>query len=188
MSKLFYVIGASGAGKDTLMTYARTKINGEKPVLFAHRYITRQPDAGGENHVYLTAEEFKLRAEAGFFALFWESHDKHYGVGTEINKWLQQGFSVVVNGSRQYLPIAKQLYPDLVVVMICASPEVIAQRLAGRGRESAEEIEKRIKRSDEISGDLSGCLHIENNDSIESAGDRLIDIITLAKQFEVAEK
>jgi len=188
MSKLFYVIGASGAGKDTLMNYARTKINGEKPVVFAHRYITRLPDAGGENHVYLTVEEFKLRSEAGFFSLFWESHGKYYGVGTEINNWLNTGHNVVVNGSRQYLPRAQQLYPDMLVILIEASPDTIAKRLAGRGRESAEEIEKRIKRTEEIDCDLSNCIRIQNDDTVESAGDRLVNIITLAQHLETTEK
>jgi ribose 1,5-bisphosphokinase len=177
MSKLFYVIGASGAGKDTLMNYARTKVNGREPVLFAHRYITREPGAGNENHVHLTVEEFKLRTEAGFFALYWDSHDKHYGIGCEIDNWLSKGFNVVVNGSRQYLPVARQLYPGLIVILICASPEVIGRRLDRRGRESAEEIAKRIKRTDEINCDLSNCIHILNDNSVESAGDELVNII-----------
>ncbi len=178
MNKLFYVIGASGAGKDTLMNYARVKINGEKPVIFAHRYITRPTDGGNENHVHLTPEEFIPRANAGFFALHWESHGRYYGIGTEINNWLAKGFNVVVNGSRQYLPVAQQLYPEMIVVLIEASPAVIAQRLAGRGRETADEIEARIRRTDEINCDLSNCIKIQNNDVIGAAGDELANVIS----------
>ena len=188
MSKLFYVIGASGAGKDTLMNYARLKINGQKPVVFAHRYITREPGNSNENHVYLSPEEFKLRAGNGCFALHWESHDKHYGIGTEIDSWLDKGFNVVVNGSRQYLPVAQQLYPEMAVVLIGASPEVISQRLAGRGRESVEEIAKRIKRSEEIDCDLANCIHLQNDGSVEVAGDELVNIITLNKLESINSK
>jgi ribose 1,5-bisphosphokinase len=181
MSKLFYVIGASGAGKDTLMNYARVKINGQKPVVFAHRYITREPGNSNENHVYLSPEEFKLRAGTGCFALYWESHDKYYGIGNEIDGWLDKGFNVVVNGSRQYLPTAQQLYPEISVILIEASPEVISRRLAGRGREDADEIAKRIKRSEEINCDLADCIHLQNDGSVESAGDELVNIITQSK-------
>ena len=181
MSKLFYVIGASGAGKDTLMNYARVKINGERPVIFAHRYITRPTDGGNENHVHLTPEEFSLRASGGFFALHWESHGKYYGIGTEINHWLANGFNVVVNGSRQYLPVAQQLYPEMIVILIEASPAVIAERLAGRGRETADEIEARIRRTDEINCDLSNCIKIQNNDAVESAGAELVNVIASLK-------
>jgi ribose 1,5-bisphosphokinase len=177
MSKLFYVIGASGAGKDTLMNYARIKINGEKPVIFAHRYITRPAGGGNENHVHLTPEEFSLRAAGGFFALHWESHGKYYGIGTEINNWMAGGYNVVVNGSRQYLPVAQQLYPDLIVVLVEADPSVIAERLAGRGRETADEIEARIRRTHEINCDLTNCIKIQNNSAIELAGDELANII-----------
>jgi len=178
MSTLFYVIGASGVGKDTLMNYARTKINGEKPVIFAHRYISRPPGNGNENHVHLTISEFKLRLGAGFFALHWESHGNLYGIGAEINTWLEKGCNVVLNGSREYLPVAQQRYPEMTVILIEATPETISSRLAGRGRETAEEIEKRIRRSSQLNCDLSNCIKIQNNGSIENAGDELINIIS----------
>ena len=111
MSTLFYVIGASGAGKDTLMNYARSTINGAEPVIFANRYITRPPFTGNENHIHLSREEFEARINANLFALYWESHEQYYGIGTEINGWMECGFNVVVNGSRQYLPVAQQRYP-----------------------------------------------------------------------------
>jgi ribose 1,5-bisphosphokinase len=188
MSKLFYVIGASGAGKDTLMNYARAKINGNERVIFAHRYITREPGNGNENHVYLSPEEFKLRANAGCFALYWESHGKHYGIGSEIDQWLGMNFNVVVNGSREYLTVARQLYPAIIVILVTASPEVISERLAGRGRESADEIEKRIKRTDEINCDLTDCIQIQNDASIENAGDELVNIVILSKLESIISK
>jgi ribose 1,5-bisphosphokinase len=177
MSKLFYVIGASGAGKDTLMNYARTSLNGSEPVIFAHRYITRAPFTGNENHVYITPQEFRLRADAGCFALYWESHGQFYGIGSEINAWMEKGFNVIVNGSRQYLPVAQQLYPDLTVILIDCSPEVISLRLANRGREGASEIKKRIARTAEISADLTNCIKILNDGEVEDAGNALINII-----------
>ena len=46
-ARLFYLVGASGSGKDSLLGYARGKLAGAPDVLFAHRYITRPADAGG---------------------------------------------------------------------------------------------------------------------------------------------
>lgn len=177
MSKLFYIIGASGAGKDTLMNYAREKINGSQKVIFVHRYITRPPLAGNENHVHLTEREFKARIEANLFALHWESHGKYYGIGVEIINWMQLGFNVIVNGSREYLPIARQHFPKLVTVLIDASPDIIAERLLKRGREDATEIKKRLNRTKEISTDLNNCVKILNDSAIEIAGDLLVQLI-----------
>ncbi len=185
MSRLFYVIGASGAGKDTLMNYARTKINGLQPVIFAHRYITRPPFTGNENHVSLSGEEFKSRIKANLFALYWESHGNYYGIGNEINTWMEKGYNVVVNGSRQYLPVAQQLYPGMKVILIDASPEIINDRLSSRGREDANEIEKRIARTAEISADLGNCIKIQNDGTVEDAGDELIGIISLTQKLYI---
>jgi ribose 1,5-bisphosphokinase len=177
MSTLFYIIGASGAGKDTLMNYARTNLHPSEKVIFSHRYITRPPFFGNENHVYLTPEEFKLRINTGCFALHWESHGQFYGIGCEINAWMERGFNVIVNGSRQYLPVARQLYPEMAVILIDASADVISQRLASRGREDAAAIEKRIARTAEITTDLKNCIKIQNDGEVEEAGNELINII-----------
>lgn len=183
MSKLFYVIGASGAGKDTLMNYARNHINGFERVIFAHRYITRPPFTGNENHVHLTVEEFLLRMNAGLFALSWESHGQHYGIGLEINMWMEKDFNVIVNGSRQYLPIAQQLYPDMKVILIDANPEIIIERLTSRGRENALDIEKRMARTAEIDADLKNCIKIQNNGSVDEAGKKLLNMISITQKM-----
>jgi ribose 1,5-bisphosphokinase len=185
MSKLFYVIGASGAGKDTLINYARTHINGSENVIFTHRYITRPPFTGNENHISLTKEEFQQRIKANLFALYWESHGNFYGIGQEINTWMANGFNVVVNGSRQYLPVARQIYPDLDVILVTASDETINQRLASRGREDAGEIEKRIARTAEISADLANCIKLQNNGTVEDAGNEFVNIVCLKQKLYI---
>ena len=177
MSALFYIIGASGAGKDTLINYARNTINGAGQIIFAHRYITRPPNSGNENHVHLCKHEFQQRMEANFFALNWESHGNFYGIGCEVDTWLNSGFSVVVNGSREYLPVVRQLYPALKVILIVADEEAISNRLSNRGRESAAEIENRIARTSQISTDLENCIKLENNSTIAEAGDSLVNVI-----------
>ncbi|MBV8262011.1 MAG: phosphonate metabolism protein/1,5-bisphosphokinase (PRPP-forming) PhnN, partial [Paraburkholderia sp.] len=100
---LIYVMGPSGAGKDTLLRYARGRLARES-VVFAHRYITREDSGGGggENHIALTEAEFETRSQRGLFALQWRSHALRYGVGVEIDQWMALGCTVVVNGSRAY--------------------------------------------------------------------------------------
>ncbi|HTR31773.1 MAG TPA: phosphonate metabolism protein/1,5-bisphosphokinase (PRPP-forming) PhnN [Puia sp.] len=171
MPQLFYIVGASGVGKDSLMDYARLQINGSMPVLFAHRYITRPAKEGNENHVFVSPEEFRLRRDKGLFALHWISHGLYYGIGKEIDAWLESGFHVAVNGSRQYLPVALQRYPTLVTIVIEADPEIIRRRLESRGRETADEIEKRIRHMP-----LSGPARITilNNGPLEEGGNQLI--------------
>jgi len=145
-ARLIYLMGASGSGKDTLLRWLRAHLRAEEPVLVAHRYITR--DSGGtEDALALTPEEFVRRAALGCFALRWASHGLQYGIGIEIDTWLACGAAVIVNGSREHLEAAHQRYPALTAVEITVDPSVLAQRLAGRGRESADQIQERLTRA-----------------------------------------
>jgi ribose 1,5-bisphosphokinase len=175
MAQLIYIVGASGVGKDSLMHYARQRLNGSVPILFAHRYITRPVAGASENHIAITPEEFRLRKAGGLFALDWESHGLYYGIGREINDWMISGFHVVVNGSRQYQPVAKERYPHLVTIVIEADPEIILQRLQNRGREEAADIANRVKRQPPL--DKDGLILITNNGFLEEAGETLVNVL-----------
>lgn len=175
--QLFYVVGPSGAGKDSLMAYAREQIGGRAPVFFVHRYITRPADAGGENHVAVSRAEFAQMKAHGLFALDWESHGLCYGVGREIDHWLARGARVVLNGSRAYLSEASRRYPDLCVVLVEVSAEALRRRLETRGRESAGEIERRIARAGEFNLEHPNLVRVPNNRELSEAGDRLTTLL-----------
>jgi ribose 1,5-bisphosphokinase len=177
MSRLLYIVGASGVGKDSVMAYARDRLDPDAQVAFAHRYITRPADAGGENHIFLTRSEFRLRRSKGCFCLDWESHGHLYGVGMEATLWLAAGIVVVANGSRAYLPEARQRVRGLLPVEIRATGEVLADRLARRGRESPAEIRTRIERASALELDEPDVVVIDNSGPIEVAGSALLALI-----------
>jgi len=170
---LFYVIGPSGSGKDSLINYARRK-NVDGRILFAHRYITR-PTGGHENHVVLSDAEFARRSALGFFALEWASHSLHYGIGVEIDLWLATGSSVVVNGSRSYLATALKRYPELRIIVIDTEPAILKARLTARGREGSSEIEKRITINRSWRPPAGAhFVTIDNSGDLPAAGERIL--------------
>lgn len=174
--RLLYVIGPSGCGKDSVMGYAREHCD-PASALFAHRYITRPADAGGENHVQLTEDEFRARLDAGLFALNWESHGFCYGIGREIDLWMAAGLNVVANGSRGYLPEAAKLYPDLIPVLMSVNMDVLEERLSSRGRESAEEIERRLGRARAFCVEHENLVTIDNSGPLDQAGVSLLNLL-----------
>jgi len=174
--KLMYVMGPSGCGKDSVMEYARKRCPGGEAA-FAHRYITRPADAGGENHVFLHPDEFHARLERGLFALNWDSHGFRYGLGHEIDGWMEAGLNVVMNGSRAYLPEAAQRYPDMVPVLIRVDADILRQRLMGRGRESQAEIERRLERAREYDVTHPGLVELDNSGELAVAGEALLSLI-----------
>lgn len=139
MARLIYLMGPSGAGKDCLLSALRNATPQNRVV--AHRYITRPADAGAENHVALSKQEFIQRAEQGLFALHWQAHQHCYAIGIEINLWLQHGLDVLVNGSRAYLPEAQRRYRhQLLPLCLTVSPAILAQRLRQRGGKIANKL------------------------------------------------
>ncbi|MQX36885.1 phosphonate metabolism protein/1,5-bisphosphokinase (PRPP-forming) PhnN [Roseospira navarrensis] len=177
---LVYVIGASGAGKDTLIEWTRNRLaeeNPAAPLAFAHRYMVGSGRPATALHVPLGHQEFAAREAAGLFALVWESLGLRYAVGAEIDLWRAAGLTVVVNGSRAYLPVVAQRYPDVRPVLISTAPEVLRRRLEARGRESAAEIEQRLQRAAEIQVEHPALARVDNSGPLEAGGARLMALL-----------
>ncbi|WBU51932.1 phosphonate metabolism protein/1,5-bisphosphokinase (PRPP-forming) PhnN [Paracoccus sp. SCSIO 75233] len=155
------VVGPSGAGKDTLMRAAASAL---PEICLLRRAITRPEDAGGEDFEGVTEAEFARRQAAGDFVLNWDAHGLRYGVPQ------MQGQGVwLVNLSRRVLPEAAQALPGLAVIHVTAAPEVLAARLAERGRETAEDIAARIAREAEFDAAGLPVITIDNSGALADA-------------------
>lgn len=186
-NRLLYVVGPSGSGKDSIMAYARAQLAGQPMVQFAHRYITRPAHAGGENHIALSQAEFNARIQAGLFAMHWQSHGNSYGIGNEINQWLGKGITVVVNGSREYLPQAMKNYPELLPVTIEVAPDILKQRLMSRGRETEGDIEARMNRNRIMQLSHPDGIVLHNNGTLDEAGNVLVNLIEQHNKVTLCE-
>lgn len=187
--RLFYLMGASGAGKDSLLQGCRSRAFGARPpLLVAHRYITRAPDTRGENHVYLAPAEFEQRVELGAFALYWSANGYRYGIGREVDQWLAQGSQVLVNGSREYLEQARARYEEqLVPVLVRVDPQRLRARLVARDRESSAEIDARVRRARALEEQMpADCLIVDNNGPLEDAVARLVEVIRDVSDAELS--
>lgn len=171
---LFYVMGPSGAGKDSVLGRARALLPADSPVVFAHRYITRPPEASGENHVALSGPEFALRRTHGLFAFHWQAHGNHYGIGREIHAWRKAGLTVVVSGSREHFQNVAGVDPDTYPVLITAPAERLRERLAARGREDEAAAARRLERSDAYDVHDPRLITITNDGPLDDAAMALV--------------
>lgn len=177
---IIYVMGPSGAGKDSVLRYARERVGGRHPIVFAHRYITRPPTPDDENHIALSEPEFDLRHARGLFAMSWTAHGLRYGIGAEIAPWREAGLVVVVSGSRSHFQQALGSAADVIPVVITASATTIAARLAARGRESAAAIAERLGRGKAFAVSHAALVTIDNSGPIERAGEQLTELLIVA--------
>jgi ribose 1,5-bisphosphokinase len=182
--RLVYVMGPSGSGKDSVIGYARAR-HGDLPhIAFAHRYITRPAAAGGENHVELAPAEFLARRNAGCFALSWRSHGNDYGLGREIDGWMESGLSVVANGSRAHFANAATRYSDLVPVLVHVDPAQLRERLRTRDREDAAGRANRLAQAAIDPPDHPSLVVIDNNGLLSAAGEALVALLRRLKALE----
>jgi ribose 1,5-bisphosphokinase len=174
------VVGPSGAGKDSVMSYAARHFAGEPRLGFVRRVITRPPDAGGEAHEAVDAAGFQARAAAGAFAVSWDAHGLSYGIPRETLDQLSEGMTLVANGSRSALPAFAAAYERLKVVLITARADILAARLAARGRESTEAIARRLDRAVPEIVVAADTVVIDNSGALEEAGDALVRLLASA--------
>ena len=183
---LVYVMGPSGAGKDSVLGRARALLDDDLPVVFAHRYITRPADTGGENHVALSVAEFELRRGWGLFAFDWEAHGNRYGIGLEIQAWRRLGLTVVVSGSREHFKTAGGIDEDTLPVLITAPAERLAERLAARGRENSHSAAARLQRGEAYIVNDARLVTIVNDGMLDTAAREFVNLLaTLAPRQAV---
>jgi ribose 1,5-bisphosphokinase len=149
--RLVLVVGPSGAGKDTLLRLAQAALADDGDVIFVRRVVTRAASAH-ENNEQVTPDAFRAAKHGGAFAIDWEAHGLCYALPRSIDADIRAGRSVVANISRTVIPALRAAYADVVVVSITAPPDVLATRLAARGRASDGPLGDRLKRSVDTAG------------------------------------
>ncbi|MEI5666855.1 phosphonate metabolism protein/1,5-bisphosphokinase (PRPP-forming) PhnN [Bosea sp. CCNWLW174] len=176
----FLVVGPSGAGKDSLIDGARALLEPTGRYVFARRVVTRPAGSPGEDHEAATDEAFDAREAEGDFLITWGAHGLRYGLPAELKRLVEAGRNVIANGSRATIAALAARLPRFVVVEVTAPPEVLAARIAGRGRESGEAIEKRLSRTVEPRPSGIRATTIVNDQSVEIGIERFVAAVEAA--------
>lgn len=175
--RLILLIGPSGAGKDSLIDAARPQLAAAH-VEIARRVITRSPEAKGEAAIGVDAEQFDQMKLQGAFAMHWQANGLQYGIPRQIDEWLAQGRSVLVNGSRGHLAQARIRYPDLLAIRVDVSLDILRQRLQARGRETQAEIDQRLARHVSLSDAADdGARTVDNSTTLSTAVETLLSVL-----------
>ena len=140
-----FVCGPSGAGKDSVMSWAAGHLAARQDIVFARRMVTRASQPGSD-HDPVTSQQLAHLTGSGGLVWRWEAHGFHYGIGAHYTAEVAAGRVVVVNGSREHasgLQVAEQVR----VVQIVADAGQLAARLVQRGREAPPEVAERLARN-----------------------------------------
>src|SRR5258708_4474452 len=177
---LILVVGPSGAGKDTLMDGARATLAEDGRFRFVRRDITRPREAGGEEHNPVSTDIFAERLAAGAYALSWGAHGLNYGIPADIATDLAVNRVVVANVSRAVITAAAEKFP-VSVLEITAPQEILAIRLAARGREDAGDIAQRLARAVALPAGLD-VVTVQNDGTVEQGRARVLAALNRAAE------
>lgn len=146
MGRFVLVVGPSGAGKDTLIAAAKQHFSNDARYSFPQRLVTRNVDRTLEDHAVISRDAFERMRAEGDYTLCWEAHGLGYIIPANVREDVGAGRVVVCNVSRRSVAAALAVLSPVNVVVVTASAEIRAERLAARGRESLADIERRLKR------------------------------------------
>jgi ribose 1,5-bisphosphokinase len=173
--RLILVVGPSGAGKDTLLGLAKAACAEDRSIAFPRRVITRQASASEDNEE-VSAGTFQDALARNEYAMHWQAHGHCYALSRAIDDDIRAGRTVIVNVSRTVIAAMRRAYANVVVVSITAPANVLAERLAMRGRSSDGRIEHRLQRTVEDAA-VAPDLTIVNTGSAEYHARQLVRII-----------
>jgi ribose 1,5-bisphosphokinase len=174
--RLVLVVGPSGAGKDTLIAYARAACRGDTGVVFPARVVTRAPSVFEDNE-FMAPSAFEQAAANGAFAIWWSAHGHMYGIRHAVDFDIEAGRTVVCNVSRTVVGAVRGHYANVVTVLVTAPQDVLRSRLAARERASDGRVSDRMRRLELADGKLRPDVIINNVGNPENEGRKLVDTL-----------
>jgi guanylate kinase len=177
--RVFVITGPSGVGKGTLIRGLMQRVPQLELSVSA---TTRRPRAGerdGVDYHFLTPEQFEEHLAAGDFLEHATYSGNRYGtLRSEVERRVSKGAPVVleieVQGARQ----VRRAMPDALAVFV-APPSLgaLRARLVGRGTDTPEQVDERLRTAEVELGAQQEFAHVVVNDRLEQATDELAQIV-----------
>ena len=181
MSKgvLTVVSGFSGAGKGTVMKRLIQKYDDYALSISVTTRNPREGERDGIEYFFKTKEEVEAMIENDEFLEYARYVDNYYGTPRfYVEEMLAKGKNVILEIELQGAMQIKAKNQEAVLVFVTPpSFEELRNRLIGRGTETADVIESRLKRASEEAEGMPSYDYILVNDQVEDCVDRLHQII-----------
>jgi guanylate kinase len=181
---LFIVAAPSGAGKSTLVN---ALLEREPDISLSISHTTRPPRPGeqyGRHYYFVERAEFEREVAEGIFLEHAEVHGNFYGTSrTTVQDLLRQGRDVLLEIDWQGAAQIRKAKPDCVSVFILPpSRAELERRLRGRGSDSEDVIERRLRNSRGEIAHAHEFDYIIVNDRFEDALQTLQAIVRAVRQ------
>ena len=178
---LAVVSGFSGAGKGTLMKELLKRYDNYALSVSA---TTRQPREGekdGEDYFFVNREYFQQMIEEGRLVEYAQYVNHYYGTPRDyVEKKMAEGKDVILEIEIQGALKVKKRFPDALLIFVTPpSAGELRRRLVGRGTETIEVINARLRRAAEEASGMEAYDYLLINDEIDACVEQMHQLITL---------
>ena len=178
---LVVVSGFSGAGKGTLMKELLKRYDNYALSVSA---TTRQPREGekdGEDYFFVNREYFQQMFEEGRLVEYAQYVNHYYGTPRDyVEKKMAEGKDVILEIEIQGALKVKKRFPDALLIFVTPpSAGELRRRLVGRGTETIEVINARLRRAAEEASGMEAYDYLLINDEIDACVEQVHQLITL---------
>lgn len=178
---LAVISGFSGAGKGTLMKALLEKYDNYALSISATTRNPREGESDGREYFFVTEERFKEMIDGNDLIEYAQYVNHFYGTPKEyVFSQMEQGKDVILEIEIQGALKVKEHFPEAILIFVMPPNAVeLKRRLVGRGTESLDVINARLRRAAEEAAGMDAYDYILINDDIESCTERLHEMITV---------
>jgi len=176
---LFIIAAPSGGGKTSLVNALLAQ---DPRLVLSISHTTRPARPGeinGQHYHFVTEAEFEQMVLSGDFMEHARVFDHFYGTNrNSVAKQLELGFDVILEIDWQGARQVRAVFPGCCSIFIIPpSLETLRKRLTGRGQDSEEVIQRRMRDAQAEISHWAEFDHLIVNDKFDMALEELIAIV-----------
>lgn len=181
---LIVVSGFSGAGKGTVMKRLMEKY--KDAYALSVSMTTRGPRTGevdGEHYFFVSREQFEKTISEDGLIEHAQYCGNYYGTPKAyVEKQLAEGKNVILEIEIQGALLVKEKFPETLLLFVTPpSAKELKRRLVGRGTETMEQIDARMKRAIDEAPIMDKYDYIVINDEVEKCVDKIHELVDATK-------
>ena len=172
---LAVVSGFSGAGKGTLMKALLQKYDNYALSISATTRSPREGEADGREYFFLTEEAFEEKIRKNELIEYARYVNHYYGTPRDyVEQKMAEGKDVILEIEIQGALKVKEQYPDAILLFVMPPNALtLKSRLSGRGTETEEVIDARLKRAADEGEGIAASDYILINDDLDACVEQM---------------
>lgn len=181
---LIVVSGFSGAGKGTVVKRIMEKYHDAYALSVSMTTRNKRPgEVDGVHYFFVSKEQFETTIAEDGLIEHAKYCDNYYGTPKAyVEKQLAEGKNVILEIEIQGALLVKEKFPETLLLFVTPPSAVeLKRRLVGRGTETAEQIDARMKRAIDEAPIMDQYDYIVINDEVEQCVDKIHELVDAAK-------